>query len=242
LSLSSNGERIKFEDLAKIISVIKKEINSKEFWAVKNNDPTIETARAHLYEHLIKLRTADIENAGNIKDGEIAEIEIRKTDMYDVKKAIGLGNDGACCTALGRNFNEWSAPTYIMNKCIGAIEVTDKGNFVGNSMIYLAYVDGEPALVLDNIELKTKYHENDAIRDAFMEYTKKLCDEIGKPDMPIYAGPLRHKLTMSIYPKTEHNMEIIGSTGDQVVYIDYDASPHQIGNGEVANIEMYKIR
>lgn len=240
--LYKNGKPIAFEDMKDIVSEIKKEINSNDFWTTKNENPEIETARGTLYTHLIKMRTNEVDNALNIKDGETAEIEVRKTNMYDIKKALGLGNDAQCCTALGRNFNEWSAPTYIMNKCIGAIELTDKGAFAGNTMIYIAKVDGKPSLVLDNIELKTKYQNNDKLRDTFVDYAKKLCEEIGQPDLPIYAGPNRHKLNMDIYPKSEHSMEIIGNSADQEVYVDYDADGHKIGNGEIANIEMYKLR
>ena len=129
-----------------------------------------------------------------------------------------------------------------MNKCIGAIELVDKGNFVGNTMIYIAYVDGKPALVLDNIELKTKYRNNDAIRDAFLEYAKKLCAEIGQPDLPIYAGPNRHKLDMSIYPQDKHTMRVVGNTGGQEIYLDYDASHHVLDGTQSATISMYKLR
>ena len=240
--LYKNSKPIAFEDMKDIVSEIKKEINSNDFWTTKNKNPEIETARGTIYTHLIKMRTNEIDNALNMKDGETTEIEVRKADMYDLKKALGLGNDAQCCTALGRNSNEWSAPTYIMNKCIGAIELTDKGAFVGNTMIYIANVDGKPSLVLDNIELKTKYQNNDKIRDTFVDYAKKLCKEIGQPDLPIYAGPNRHKLNMGIYPRSTHNMEIIGNSADQGVYIDCDARGHKVGQGEIINIEMYKLR
>ena len=241
--LMKDGKPITFEDMNSIVSTIKKEILNNNFWTTTNADSNIENARGTLYTHLIKMRTQEVDNAMSLKDGETSEIEIRKTDMYDIKKALGLGNDAQCCTALGRQFNEWSAPTYIMNKCIGAIELTDKGTFVGNTMTYIAYVDGKPALVLDNIELKTKYHNNDKIRDTFVDYAKKLCEEIGQPDLPIYAGPNRHKLNMDVFPKTKHSMLPIGSTSDQRVYLDYDASGHEIGPNENATyIDMYKIR
>ncbi|MBR6099552.1 hypothetical protein IKP85_07375 [bacterium] len=242
LRLYRNGEPIKFEDMEKIMSVIKKEISSKQFWTVRNSDSTVEAARQHVYNHLIKLRTADVQSAKAVKDGEVAHIEVRKTDMYDIKKAIGLGNDGACCTGLGKNFNEWSAPTYIMSKCIGAIEVVDGSTFCGNSMIYIAYVDGKPALVMDNIELKPKYAYKDKIRDAFMEYAKKLCEEMGVPDLPIYAGPHRHKMNMTIYPKDTHTMQVVGNSGEHKVYLDYDIAGHRIDGTETAKIEMYRIR
>ena len=240
--LFKDGKPIAFEDMDKIVTLIKKEIIANDFWTKTNPDPQIDNARGTMYTHLIKMRTQEVDNALSIKDGETANIEVRKTDMYDIKKALGLGNDAQCCTALGRDFNEWSAPTYIMNKCIGAIELTDNSSFVGNTMIYLAYVDDKPALVLDNIELKTKYQNNDKIRDTFVDYAKKLCAEIGQPDLPIFAGPNRHKLHMDIYSKDSHTMEIIGNSGGQEVYIDYDAGKHTVGQGEKANIKMYRLR
>ena len=128
-----------------------------------------------------------------------------------------------------------------MYKCIGAIEITDKGTPVGNTMMYLAYVDGKPALVMDNVELKTKYQNNDNIRDAFVEYAKKICEELGAPDLPIFAGPHRHKLDFSIYDKKSHTMQIIGTTGEDEVYIDF-CGEYQVGQENAQNVDLYKIR
>lgn len=240
--LFKDSKPIVFEDMPKIMSIIKEVINKDEFWTKRHYDSEVETARGTMYEHLIKLRTADVDNARALKEDEVHEIEIHKTDMYDIKKALGLGNDGQCCTGLGRNFNEWTAPNYIMYKCIGAIELTDNGNFVGNTMIFIAMVDGEPALVLDNIELKTKYQNNPKIRNAFVEYAKKLCEELGKPDMAIYAGPNRHKLDMSIFPKDERQMRPIGSTGKGEVYMDYATGRRSVNSTNTESVFLYKIR
>ena len=43
-------------------------------------------------------------------------------------------------------------------------------------------------------------------------------------------------------PKTKHSMEIIGSSGEDEVYVDYDAQGHIVGSGDRPVIEMYKIR
>ena len=239
--LYKNGKPITFEDMNGIVTEIKTSINSNDFWTTTNSDSQIETARSTLYTHLIKMRTSEVESALHLKGSENVELEVKKTNMYDIKKALCLGNDAQCCTGLGRNSNEWTAPTYIMNKCIGAIELTDRGKFAGNTMIYLAYVDGKPSLILDNIELKTKYQNNDKIRDTFLDYDQKLCAEIGKPDMPIYAGPNRHKLNMDIYPKSNHKMQLIGNSGNQEVYLDYDAEAHIFGDNQITEIEMYKL-
>ena len=48
---------------------------------------------------------------------------------------------------------------------------------------------------------------------------------------------------MSIFPKDEHSILPIGSTGEQEVYLDYDADSHNIGAfEEPVNIKMYNIR
>ena len=237
-----NGKAIEFEDLGKVINAIKEQINNDEFWFKENEVEDVEKAREHLYYHLMKMRVPEFENAKNMKAGEEVNIEVHKTNMYDIKKALGLGNDASCCTALGANFNEWTAPNYIMDKFIGAIELTDRGNFAGNTMMYLAEVDGVLSLVLDNIELKSKYQYNNAIRDAFFEYARKLCVEIGKPDMPIYAGPNRHKVTLDNYEIKTRDMKIIGDSGQSPVYLDFDTEEHDINsNTETFEVELYKI-
>lgn len=136
--------------------------------------------------------------------------------------------------------NSWSAPAYIMNKCISSIEIKDGSKFVGNTMCYIAKVDEKPALVLDNIELETQYQYNDKIKDAIIEYAKKLTREIGQPQMPIYAGPYRHKVDFSEYPYAKHYVNILGKTFDEV-YIDYLASGKVIDN-TADRTKLYKIR
>ena len=48
---------------------------------------------------------------------------------------------------------------------------------------------------------------------------------------------------MDVFPKEKHSMLPIGSTGEQEVYLDYDADSHKIGTSEEpVTIQMYKIR
>ena len=162
--------------------------------------------------------------------------------MNDISHSLFLGNHGACCTAVGGGDNQYSAPTYIKNKMVSAIEVVDGDNFVGNTMCYIAQVDGKPSLILDNIELKADYHNNDVIRDAMIEYAKKLCAEIGQPDMPIYAGPYRHKLRMEVFEFSKHQMQIVGNTGNDDIYLDFITRGREVTGDEVDDVELYKIR
>jgi hypothetical protein len=225
------------------MSVIKETINDNDFWGTTYTaDPQINSFRETMYNHLTKDRDSQIKVARDLKEDKVVSLEIRKTDMNNVSHSLFLGNHGSCCTAVGSGCNQFSAPTYIKNKMISAIEVVDGENFVGNTMCYIAIVDGKPSLILDNIELKADYHNNNSIRDAIIEYAKKLCAEIGQPDMPIYAGPYRHKLDMEIYDFSMHKMQIIGNTGDDEIYLDFITRGREVTGNEVDDVKLYKIR
>ena len=242
MRLFKGEKQIEFEDLPRVISAVKEAINADSWWTVKDSNPQIEQAKATMYNHIMKLRDVEIKNAANLKENSISTLEIHKTDMNDISHALFLGNHGHCCTAVGTGCNQFSAPAYIMNNCISAIEVMDGKNFVGNTMCYIAEVDGKLALVLDNIEMSPKYQYNNQIRDVFMEYAKDLCNEIGKPDLPIFAGPYRHKFNMAIYPQANHNVSIKGSTGGQEIYVDYVTGHYTVDGTKTAKVRLYKIR
>ena len=235
--LTKNGEEIEFEDLAKIISVIKRVFNKEDFWNMKSNDVKVNEARETLITHIAKMRYNEAQNISNKKLD--TSIKIQKTDMNDIGHALFLGNHASCCTAIGSGSNSWTAPLYVMNKCVQSIEVVDGEDFVGNTMIFLTKVDGKLALLLDNIELKLGYQYNNKIRDAIFEYAEKLCAEIGQPDIPIYAGSLRHKVNMGKFDCTEHKVEILGES-NQPIYVD-SISNHQIGNKKF-EVSLYKIK
>ena len=244
LKLYKGNEPVTFDDMPKITKAIKEEMNFNEYWTTADDNNDINIAKDTLYDHLVRRRPVEVEAAKDIKESKTAYIKVQKTNMYDIKKALGLGNDAQCCTALGSCFNEWTAPNYIKNKCIGAIEIVDGDKFIGNTMMYIAEVNGELSLVLDNIELKTAYQNNDKIRDAIMEYAAKICEEIGKPDMSIYAGPNRHKVDMSPYTVVEDaEMKILGDTGNDEIYLDFDADAHSIEYPYSSfDVTLFKIR
>ena len=78
----------------------------------------------------MKLRDTEIKNAINLKTNQVSNLEIHQVDMNDISHALFLGNHGHCCTAVGTGINQFSAPTYIMNKCISGIEIMDGEQFV----------------------------------------------------------------------------------------------------------------
>jgi len=241
LRLFFEGKPIEFNKMETAIRIIKNTMNDEPFWSRVHENLEINEARKTVYEHITKLRDNEVSLASRLSGEKTTNLEIRQTDMTDISHSLFLGNHGACCTAVGANGgNQFSAPTYIKNRLISAIEIVDGKNFIGNTMCYIAEVDGETALVLDNIEVGAKYQGNDTIRDAFMKYAKKFVAELGKPDMPIYAGPLRHKFDMKVYPIQERNVKILGSTGIDEIYIDY-IGPYTV-DGKTELVNFYKIQ
>ena len=239
-NVKRNGRNVEYDDLDLIMSVIKTELNSNPFWSNTDIDDTIDKARDTLYCHFMLQRKQEIDCVKRLKDQETVNVKVQKVDMSDIKHSISLGNDAHCCTALGSQSNEWSAPSYILNRCIGATEVLANGEAVGNTMMYMAYVNDELSLVFDDIELQTKYQNNEKIKDMIIEYGKKLCTEIGQPDAHIYAGPGMHKIDMSSYPLVNANMKILGQTAGYRVYLDFDGDGHDIGD-ITETTDLYKI-
>ena len=238
--LYKNGEPITFNDLSKAVRLVQDEVG-KDCWTTRMQDETLNSYRETMLSHLSKERYVQMKTAEDMKADRVASLEIRKTDMNDIEHSLFLGNHGACCTAVGTGCNDFSAPTYVMNKMMSAIEVVDNGNFVGNTMCYIAKVDGKPALILDNIELKADYHGNDKLRDAMFDYAKKMCEEIGQPDMAIYAGPFRHKVNMDALPHQKEEMQIMGSSGQDDVYLDFITRGREVDGEQVDNVDLFKI-
>lgn len=232
---------IEFNKLKDVMNILKEEMN-KDIWTTINSDNQIEHNRSTMYTHLLKDRYNQIKHAQDVKQDKVTTIEIHKTDMNNINHSLFLGNHASCCTSVGSGCNQSSAPTYIKNKMVSAIEIVDGDNFIGNTMCYIAKVDGKPSLILDNIELKGGYQFNDKIRDTLFNYSKQLCEEIGKPDLNIYAGPNRHKLNMEHLPKNTHKLQLIGSTNNDKIYVDFISSDRKVSGNEIDEVELYKIK
>ena len=248
--LLKNGQPIVFEDMQSLISAIKDVMNNENYWNTDfvseeddDNDSLKEEeiAKDTLLTHILKMRDKELSTIKNMKKNEETNIEVRKTDMNDIAHSLFLGNHASCCTAIGDGCNSWSAPYYIINKCISSIEIVDGKQSIGNTMCYIAKVDDEPALILDNIELVPQYQYNDKIRDAIFKYAKKLCKDIGKPDMKIYAGPNRHKVNMDNYEIETKTVIPQGLTEDSV-YIDTITDDFVINSKNSFTETLYKIR
>ena len=236
-----NNSPIKFDDLPEFMKILKKEMTNSEFWNKPNDDPAIENARNTLKDHLLRLRNSEIRGTNIPDTKETVNLEVLKADMNNIEHSLFLGNYASCCTAVGSGCNQWAAPAYTFCKLASAIEVKVNNEYVGNTMCYIGNIDGKPALILDNIELQHKYQYNDEIRDTIFAYARKLAGELNQPDMPVYAFPNRHKVNMDGLKVVQKDFNIVGSTGDCEIYLDFDADAHKISGNEEFNSYLYRI-
>lgn len=215
-----NGKPLEFDDLEAAIKLIKRQINLNEIWSNGKSGYFEEIAKNRFEKNIFDHCASEVKVLKNFDLHKVHNIEIRKADMNNLAHSLFLGNHSACCTAIG-SLNSPMAISYIKNKMAAAIEILDGKTAVGNTMCFIALIDGKPALYLDNIEILPKYQYNDEIRDAIFKYAHQLCKEVGKPNMPVYANTRCHKIKM---PKAEdwtgHNIQLIGSTGQDKIYID----------------------
>ena len=109
--------------------------------------------------------------------------------------------------------------------------------------MYVAKIDGKPALLLDNIELKPKYQYNDKIEDGIVNFAKMVTKDLGKPDMPIYAGSNRHKLNMKNFELVEKNdFNLVGTTHDDPIYLDFVTEGRNVLPSTCFNGTLYKLK
>lgn len=236
-----NNSPVKFDDLPELMKILKKEMTNSEFWNKPNDDPAIENARKTLKDHLLRLRNSEIRGTNGPDTKETVNFEVLKADMNNIEHSLFLGNYASCCTAVGSGCNQWTAPIYTFCKLASAIEVKVNNEYVGNTMCYIGNIDGKPALILDNIELQHKYQYNDEIRDTIFAYARKLAGELNQPDMPVYAFPNRHKVYMDGLEVVQKDFNIVGSTGNCEIYLDFDADAHKISGNEEFNSYLYRI-
>lgn len=239
-----NKKPIEYKDLKPIISIILDEIIKKDFWKTEHPDKSTEKAKQLMKNKFIGERSNEIRILGHNKNdkNQIIPLKFQKTDMNNIEKALFIGNDAGCCSGIGKT-RDWTAPPYVINKFISCIEIRDDRQGIGNTMCYIAKVDDIPSLILDNIEIKPEYQYIETIKNGIIDYAKRLCLEIGKPDMPIYIGPNRNKIHLDEYDRVlKNDVQILGSSGDTEVYLDFFVMPLKVRSSKKFKITLYKIR
>lgn len=218
--IEKKGKLIDINQLKEFIDLFEEYTNKSNFWKNKNSDELLNNSKEELLDHILKRRKPEVEKALKKRTDKPMEVTIKKVNMLDIPHALTLGNDGGCCTATD-GCNSWTAGRYIKNQFIQAIEVIANGRSYGNTMCYMALVDGKVSLILDNIELRSECQFSNELRDEIINFAKKLCTEIGAPNADIYAGINIHKVDFSDFEVKDCEFSILGNSGGEDVYIDY---------------------
>ena len=235
-----DGQPLKFEDIEPAIKVIKQHVNKNDYWFKETRDVSQNTVKRKFINDILSRQANEVKNINNPDFNKTVNIEVRKADMNDLSHSLFLGNHSACCVAIG-GFNSPMAISYIKNKMAAAIEILDGKTAVGNTMCFISLIDGKPALYLDNIEILPKYQYNDEIRDAIFKYAHQLCKELGKENMPIYANTRSPKINMPQPDRNTHQIQLMGSTGDDLIYRDAKMESMKIDGYDWFYRPLYKI-
>lgn len=238
-----NNQHIEFDDIKKVLEVLKNEMNKDDFWTLESMDETADNIKFLLQDHLFNLRYNEYKRLSNKHFKTEAKLTIQKVDMNDIAHSLFLGNDSCCCTAVD-GCNAFTAPKYILTKAIQAIEIKDGENSIGNTMCFWGKINNKPALILDNIEIKPMYQYSEQLRDGIVEFAKKMAKEIAGENAEVYAGPNRHKVDFPESSKKMCVMDLIGDYGDGNIYFDIINTEDTLFNYEDENrmdIRLYKL-
>lgn len=243
LQLFKDNKQITFQDMPELVKTIDNFMKNNQSWKSPDN-----TSQSNIAKKTIENSIQDVKqkmiSANKNPDTEKVTITAQQVDMNDITHSLFLGNDSSCCMSIGTGSKQAIAPNYIKNKMISGIEVLAKDKPIGNTICYIAEIDNKPALVLDNIEMKPDYRKgtiNDNARDLMFSYAKKFTKELGKEDMPIYIGWNRSKVNLRDYKCECKNFKIIGTSGEDNIYIDSITTTNNFKKDNVFSTFLCKI-
>lgn len=243
LKLHKNNKRMSFNDLPELVNTIDDFLKNNSNWNSPDKTPQMTLAREVFEKNIQDVKKGMFLALKNPNPNKV-KITAQQIDMNNIAHSLFLGNDSSCCMAIGTGYKQAIAPNYIKNKMVSGIEVLVDDKSVGNTICYIAEVDKKPALVLDNIEIKPNYRKdtvNDDIRDLMFSYARKFTKELGNEDMPIYLGHNRNKINLRGYQKEDKNIKIVGTSGDDRIYIDSVTKEGKFGKSNVFDTCLYNI-
>lgn len=235
-----NSRTVSIKDLKLLTQKVQDLIGSRQFWYLQTDNIEINKFKK-TFKFIVSEQQKQLDFVERLNKLNNQNLQIRKANMNDIGYSLFLGNYSGCCTAIGHNVNQYSAPNYIKNKIISAIELVADGKPVGNTMCYVAEVRGKQSLILDNFECQANYHFVDSIKDALIEYAKKLCSELGRPDMSIYAGANRQKFHFGDLKYHLTPIKVLGSTGDDNIYLDICSGTRQLDPDSILDCNLLKL-
>lgn len=222
LKLFKDNQAVTFKDLPPLMDILTDFIKKDSLWNSPDKNMQADIARKTIELSIKEVKQKMMLALEQPKANDV-QITVQQIDMDNITHSLFLGNDASCCMAIGSGFKQAIAPNYIMNKMISGIEILADNKPIGNSMCYIAEIDNKPALILDNTEIKQDFRNsriNDVIRDMLFDYANKFGKELGIKDTSIYIGGNRNKINLYNYPAKHKEIKIIGSSGNDKIYID----------------------
>ncbi len=171
-------------------------------------------------------RIKDIDATPEVDASKNIDITIKMWERRP-EKDIFQGNYSTCCIAIG-NFNSSAMPHFVLNTAYNMIELTDNftGKTIGNALCYfIKDKNGEPAYVIDNIEINNSNKTSDEIgrkiRDQMAEYASKVAKEVtGKENTPIYMSNQYNDVPTDDLKAETQEIEFIGDISADKIYMD----------------------
>ena len=238
--LLKDKNSISYDDLPFLINILAAFMKKISLWNGKDKDSLNSSAKKGFENTINEIQ----DKIKLLKNQKIDQIAVQQVDMNNIAHSLFLGNDSSCCMAIGSGIKQALAPNYVMNKMLSAIEVLVNNKSVGNTMCYVAEIDSKPVLILDNVELKPDYRHNylnDIIRDMIFSYSKKFAKELGVSDMSIYIGSNRNKINLKACSMLYKDIRILGSSGDDVLYIDSISKNDKFNGKQKYRVLLYDI-
>ena len=127
---------------------------------------------------------------------------------------------------------------YMLNKSFNVVLLYNSENeVVGMSRVFMAYVDGKPRIIMDNIELNQKYKnlesdsERKIFRDGFFEYMTKYAEQgTGEPDSQVYYNSGDIHVPNDDLSRIDKSIDFIGEIHRDDVYINSAGCSYQNPN------------
>ena len=244
LKLFKENQPVSFKDLPPLIDILINFIKNDSLW----NAPD-KSIKANIMRKTIEIWIREVKQKMMLASNEVKvddmQVTVQHVDMNDIPHSLFLGNDASCCMAIGSGYKQAIAPNYIMNKMVSAIEILSNDKPIGNTICYIAEIDDKPALVLDNIEIKQEFRNsdvNDSIREMLFMYAKQFGNELGIENSSIYIGANRNKINLKNFPILHEDVKIIGSSGNDKIYIDSISKETTFDGKESYRTSLYKIQ
>jgi len=178
------------------------------------------------------------------------QISIRLWDR-NPQEDLFMGNKTTCCTAIGTGGNAAATPVYLLNTSYNVVELYDaNGNVVGMSRVFMGKIDGEPVLIMDNIELNSTYVKDmdDAqktkIRNGFFEYMNQYAERVtGKESTQVYFYSKDIHVPSDDLETVKKVTDFVGALSQEKVYVNSAGcawiDPTKLN--EIGEIEWLKV-